>query len=315
VYAVCVRDVAFLAANAAKTYPHSINFSISGYNGYPDFIYILPLVTSNHKGIMNLHDYHIHTHHSCDASTSMHAACKKAAEIGLPEIGFTDHYDLKPEDPCFNYFNAEAYWSELRSVRRDLENDLTIRAGIEVGEGHLYAQGINATLSTYPWDYVLGSLHWVGEEIVFGSRYFRRSEEEAYRTYFHELLKLVQLGDFDILAHLDVVKRAGCSHYGAFEPRRYEREIRAVLAVLVQRGLALEVNSKTLRTPVGDISPPLLVLQWFREEGGVWITLGSDSHQAETIGAGIHEAVRLAQQAGFGGIAQFHHRTPSLQPF
>jgi len=245
----------------------------------------------------------------------MLAACRKAAKTGL-EIGFSDHYDLVPDDPCTNYFRADAFWSELTSSRETYRDRLMIRAGIEIGEAHLYPNEVQEMLASRPWDYVLGSLHWVGKESVFDPGYFqRRSEDEAYRSYFHALLDLARNGEFDILAHMDVVKRLGFSYYNSYEPQRYEDDIRAVLATLADRGLGLEINTKTLRTHVRDFSPSPLIIQWFREEGGQWITLGSDSHQASTIGAGVQQASSVAEVSGFDGIASYHQRTPSCVPF
>lgn len=245
----------------------------------------------------------------------MLAACRTAAKTGL-EIGFSDHYDLVPADPCTNYFQADAFWAELTACRETYGDRLAIRAGIEVGEAHLYANEVEEMLASHPWDYVLGSLHWVGEESVFDPEYFRRrSEDEAYCAYFRALLDLVRDGEFDVLAHMDVVKRLGFSWHRSYEPQRYEEDIRAVLATLAGRGLGLEINTKTLRTDVRDFSPSPLIVQWFHEEGGKWITLGSDSHQTSTIGAGVHEAARLAERSGFKGIASFQRRTPSLVGF
>ncbi|MBN2554680.1 MAG: histidinol-phosphatase HisJ family protein [Anaerolineales bacterium] len=260
---------------------------------------------------MTIHDYHIHTHFSCDSKISMHQACKSALSSSIFEIGFCDHYDLIPADPCFDYFRADGFWEELMACREAYKGQITIRAGIEIGEPHLFPNQIEHMLSAYPWDYALGSLHWVGDQIVFESSYFHQSEDSAYRNYFRALQELVLGGQFDILAHMDVVKRSGFDYYNSYQPLRYEEEIRNVLRTLADRDLALEINTSALHRGVHDFCPAPIIVEWFREEGGHWITLGSDSHRLPQIGRGIQEASALAKSIGFEHIASFQLRAPS----
>jgi len=242
----------------------------------------------------------------------MREACLTAISRNLREIGFSDHYDLIPADPCFNYFKADSFWEEITSCQHEFKDRLVVRAGIEIGEPHRFPRKISRMLKAYPWDFALGSLHWIGDEIVFDSPYFQRSEDEAYRTYFLALHELVAEGEFDILAHMDVVKRRGYSYYESYNPLRYEKEIRAVLNTLAVKGRALEINTSTLHRGVHDFTPSPSMVAWFREEGGQWITLGSDSHRLPQIGRGIPEAAQMALSAGFEGLASFHQRIPSL---
>ena len=169
-----------------------------------------------------------------------------------------------------------------------------------------------AVLDEYPWDYALGSLHWVGEELIFSEDYFRREPDEAYRAYFQELRIMAETAPFDVLAHMDVVKRFGFDVYGAFEPSRYEEEIRAVLRAIAKRELALEINSSQLRRAVAQSSPDRPVIDWFYEEGGRWITLGSDAHKPAHVGHGLERGLSLIRKAGFEGIARFKQRVPEL---
>jgi histidinol-phosphatase (PHP family) len=238
--------------------------------------------------------------------------CRAAVGTGLTEIGFTEHFDLIPADPCFNFFDISAWWQELEHQRAEFEGKLTIFAGIELGEPHRYKEEMQAVLEEYPWDYALGSLHWVGDQLIFDRDYFSREPDAAYRTYFLELRKMSETAPFDILAHMDVVKRFGFDIYGEFEPTRYEAEIRAVLRTIADRGLALEVNSSQLRRAVAQSSPDRPVLDWFFDEGGRWITLGSDAHEPLHVGHGLEAGLGAALDAGFEGVARFQQRAPEL---
>jgi histidinol-phosphatase (PHP family) len=259
-------------------------------------------------------DYHIHTRFSSDGLVGMAEMCQAAVERGLTEIGFTEHLDFDPGDAHLPPYRVEAWWEEIECCRHMFRASLTIRAGIELSEPHRYPKTIQGVLERFPWDYTLGALHWVDSALIFHETYFERSAERAYLDYFEELVRMAQTGGFDILAHLDVVKRYAVEHYGPYDPRRYEAEIREILRSCVARGIALEVNTCTLRRPIGDMSPDRIVIDWYRQAGGRWLTLGSDAHLSQDVGAGFDRAVATVQAAGFEHLARFERRQPSPLP-
>jgi len=238
--------------------------------------------------------------------------CRAAVANGVTEIGFSEHFDLIPQDPCYAFFDIPSWWAELERCRKLFEGSLTVYAGIELGEPHRFEKEMRQLLAEYPWDYALGSLHWVGEELIFGQKYFQKPADEAYRRYFRELREMAETADFDILAHMDVVKRFGFEAYGPLDIHRYESEIRAVLRAIAVRSIALEVNTSPLRRSVQQTAPTRPVIDWFLEEGGRWVTLGSDAHEPDHVGHELHAALVSVQAAGFSGVARFRSRLPEL---
>jgi len=260
-------------------------------------------------------DYHIHTNFSCDSKAPMTEMCRAAIEFGIPEIGLNEHFDLNPDDPCYDFFQIDAWWEELQRCREAFRGSLIIRAGIELGEPHIYQEATHNLFESYPWDYSLASLHWIGTENVLDQSFFEKPEETAYKKYFRELFMMVIQAEFDILAHLDLVKRYGFDIYGSYSPRPYEAEIRAVLRALVERDLALEVNAFTLRRSVNQSSPSEEILAWFIEEGGRWVTIGSDAHQPEEVGFGLDQVMDSLQSVGFNHLSCFEARQQRPFPF
>ncbi len=259
-------------------------------------------------------DYHIHTNFSCDCEVSMIEMCRAALERGIPQIGFTEHFDLFPHDPCYTFFQADTWWEELSQCRDAFKGSLTIRAGIELGEPHVFPREIQDFLDSFPWDYALGSLHWVDGRSVFDDAYFEHMGDDAYVRYFRELAELAEEGNFDILAHLDVVKRQGVEFLGAYDAHRYETEIRNVLRICADRDLAIEINTSTLWRSIGKTSPSPEILGWFLEEGGRWVTFGSDSHRPEHVGYGIVDAFVSSQKLGLDHQTYFRLRKPNTSP-
>ncbi len=259
-------------------------------------------------------DYHLHTHFSCDSQASMAEMCQAAIALGLPEIGFADHFDNVPQDACCGYFRLEPWAAELETSRRQYHGRLTLRAGIEIGEPHVYTAEVKAILTQYPFDYAIGSLHWVGTNFTFAPAFFQRPANEAFRLYFDELEKMTRLGDFDILGHFEVAARVGYEVYGEYEPTRYEEVIRPVLQNCIARGIALELNTWSVRRSTGRIMPAPEILHWYREMGGERVTLGSDAHEPERITEDFDTALAALREVGIGYVTQFKNRQAVLIP-
>ncbi len=92
-------------------------------------------------------DYHLHTEFSPDSATPMELMCLAARERALPEIGFTEHYDLHPREAARDYFRPRPWWDEIIRCRDKFASDLRIRAGVEIGEPHLFQAEAQALLA------------------------------------------------------------------------------------------------------------------------------------------------------------------------
>ena len=261
------------------------------------------------------HDYHMHSTFSCDCRATMAAMSRSAIDQGIAEIGFTEHYDLYPSEnaDCRDAFRLEPWAAELAACRKQFEGRLTIRAGIELGEPHIYQAEAQALLARYPFDYALGSLHWVGGTIIFDPAYFHgRPAAAAYGEFFEELERMTRVGGFDILSHFDVPVRTGFSVYGGYDPRHFEDAIRPALRNCIERGIALDLNTAALRGRARVLTPGLDILRWYVEMGGERVTLGSDAHRPEHVGLHLDTALDIAREAGLKYVTMFEKREARL---
>ncbi len=257
------------------------------------------------------HDYHMHTALSCDSQATMAAQCEAAIALGLREICVTEHADWEPLDECSGYYQPDAYFAELAACRERYGGRLTIRAGVEIGEAHRFGGEASQILATYPYDFVIGSLHWVTDRLTLEPIYFEGWDARAaYDTYYAELLEVVRAGGFDVIGHIDVPKRAGFSVHGGYASDDYAEPLRAVLRAAIERGIGIEINTGTARRPVGEPSPDLPVLRWYRELGGEIITVGSDAHRPEHVAFRFDHARELLEAAGFTAVTCFEGRQP-----
>lgn len=257
----------------------------------------------------------MHSNFSSDADASIRAMCARAIDRGLPEIGLSEHYDLHPKEPNPVFYLPEAWWEEIERVRRELDGRLVLRAGIEIGEPHRFPDEVYALLERYPYDYVIGSLHYVGDDFMFDNDLLAdRGADGILQAYFLELAEMTRTPQFDILGHLDVPVRNGIPIWGSYDPRRYEMLIRTVLQNCIDHELSLDINSAGLRKPAMNLMPDPLILRWYREMGGERLTLGSDAHAAEHVGLHLDRALEAVKAAGLKTIAHYARRRASLLP-
>ena len=254
-------------------------------------------------------DYHVHTKFSVDSEANMEAACQAAIARGISEIAFTDHLDFGPDDSS-GYFRATEYLAAIERCRARNEGRLVVRAAVEVGEPHLFAAQASAVVAHGDFDIVLGSVHYAdGMQAAWREDYFEQPLRQAYESYFRQVLDLSAEGDFDVLAHLDLVKRDACKFDKPYDgPEPYADIIRTALRSLVERGKGIELNTSPLRLGQPELCPSPQILRWYRELGGEIITLGSDAHSPTTVGAHLDLAIEMVRAAGFEHLATFRRR-------
>jgi histidinol-phosphatase (PHP family) len=268
-------------------------------------------INENTSILIRTPDYHIHTKFSCDSEAEIAAVCEAAIARGLREIGFADHVDFGPEDPP-GYFRPVEYLAEIAACRACYGDRLTIRAGLEIGEPHIFVEQAQAVLTTGEFDYVIGSAHYAEPmQCAWKPQFFEQPLRQAYEAYFRQVAKLAAEGDFDVLGHIDLVKRDATKFGKAYDgPEPYADMIRTALRSIVERGKGIEINTSPLYKGKGvtEPCPAMDILRWYRELGGEILTLGSDAHSPDRLGAHFDTALEMARAAGFTRLARFERR-------
>lgn len=162
-------------------------------------------------------------------------------------------------------------------------------AGIEFGEPHLYREHLEK-LTTYPYDFVIGSIHWIGDMFPCQKVREQYSAKDFYTLYWQEVLKTVRAGGFDALGHIDFPKR----YYG--EIYYEETMMKEIFQTLLEKDLVMEVNTSSLRKGHEQTMPGKELLELYKACGGEYVTIGSDAHVVEDVGAGYEVAKRLLKE-------------------
>ena len=117
-------------------------------------------------------DYHIHTKLCGHATGEMEQYVERAIEIGLSEIGFSDHLpfvDSERTGFAMSLSQLPLYVQKVDELREKYPT-ITIRLGIEVDYFPHLEKEIEELLAQYPFDYVYGSVHFL-DDWVFDSPY------------------------------------------------------------------------------------------------------------------------------------------------
>jgi histidinol-phosphatase (PHP family) len=175
---------------------------------------------------------------------------------------------------------------------------------------------IEDIITAYPWDYVIGSVHFLGEWDVTDFRQVHHWEGknvlEVYRTYYDAVSKAAATGLYDIMGHLDVIKRFG--YHPKPEEMEELRELeRSALSAVARSGRAMELNASGLSKPCAEMFPSRRML----EEAfslGIPLTVGSDAHDPAKLSEHLEKARALLYEVGYRELAVFQHRERSLVP-
>ena len=234
-------------------------------------------------------DYHVHSNHSCDGKSSIFEMCQRAIELGIEEIGFSEHMDFEPKDWGFGFFNYDSYTAEIKRAQESFENRLTIRKGVEIDYQHCFEDDIKNWLQNKKFDFVVGSVHYLDHEIIDRRLLTKKDLTEVYRAYFDEVAYSIESGLFDVVGHLDLVRTYVGKGRAELERFNYWERIKTILKEVAQRRTYLEVNSKGLREEVGDTIPSMEIVNEYFENGGTLVSIGSDAHSTEEMGNGIKD--------------------------
>ncbi len=254
-------------------------------------------------------DNQVHSFCSHDGRASINDQCARAVEIGLNEIGFTEHKDFDPFDPEVDYFDYDEYRAQIERARQLYGDVLDIRAGIEIDYQIWFEDKIASYLASHPFDFVLGSVHYIHRKMLMTDDYNRgRTRQIAYKDYFSAVKDSVKTGLFDVLAHLEYANRRGIAAWGPYDPAEFEDDLLGLFETTAQTPMALEINTAGLHQGLGITYPHPHTVRLFARAGGKRISIGSDSHHPDQLGHAYDYAANIAQDNGFSKVCTWHER-------
>lgn len=274
---------------------------------------------------MRFHDQHLHSQHSFDCKTPPRANVESAIAKGLSGLTFTEHFDTHPIDWPRCVFDYADYSSAIERLRDEFGSKIFIGLGIEVCFQPQRLDFILNFLEKHKFDLVLVSQHYfAGAPVHVRENWEGIDAAAGTKQYLEDLLSAVQLIEkvhrthgrvFDVLSHFDVVKRYTLRYHGSYDVSPFGSLIDEILSVCVAADLVPEINTSSLRQGLSETMPNGDTVKRYAELGGKAVSLGSDSHRADTLGAGFDLAVEMMRSAGLEGAAVFKARERTIELF
>jgi len=271
-----------------------------------------------------LTDYHLHLRpDEADTPPERYFTAENVARYravadaaGIEELGVSEHvYRFRQGLELWDHpFWREQAQDDLGGYCEFVRGS-GLRLGIECDFVPGAEERTERLLGARDFDYVVGSVHFVGERAVDHEGWDvwegRGDADEVWRRYFAALAECARSGLFDILAHPDLVKVWGRRRpLPERDPRHhYEPAVEAIAA----SGIAVEVSTAGLRKPVGELYPAPVFARMCAE-AGVPFALSSDAHRPEQVGFGYDQALALLAELGVGEICIFEGRERRLAP-
>ncbi len=259
---------------------------------------------------MRIPKSNLHTHTTfCDGKNSAEEMVLAAIDSGMETIGFSGHSTFFfKTDWCMTPENTVLYREEILRLRKLYGDRISILLGIEQD---FYARPLD-----YPYDYVIGSVHylpienegfWVDDVpealIDAAKKHYGGDFYRLCRHYYQTVAEVVEKTRCDIVGHFDLITKfnEGGRFFDENDPRYLKAALDA-LDVLLEKDVVIEINTGAMsrgyrRAPY----PSPMMLRRIAEKGGR-VTITSDAHSDKMLLYGFSDALQLARASGLGSV-------------
>lgn len=277
-------------------------------------------------------DYHVHTAFSDDSQEPMENQIKRAIQLGLDEICFTEHVDYgikrdfddprgfkirrhevngKTVDDVWSNCDYPNYFKMLKEMKSKYPN-ITIKQGLEFGVQSITVNEFEKLFSKYEneLDFILFSMHQVDNKQFWMQEFQAEKTQKEYNdAYYIEIYKTMKMfKHYSCLAHLDLLSRYDLCGVYPFE--KEEEIIAEILKLAIQDGKGIELNTSSWHYGLKDTQPSRKILKLYKDLGGKIITVGSDGHSTKYVADHIQDAYAILKEIGFTQICTFDHMQP-----
>lgn len=257
-----------------------------------------------------LTSYHVHSCWS-DGEGEMVEYVRAAGSLGLSELGISDHYVLTPDRRRFPWNmpvnGVEQYVELVQTAAGEADDNLIVRLGIEADYIPETADEMRDILASQPFDYVIGSVHFVDgfpiDECPENWEALSQAERDVViRGYWTRIRELAESRMYDIAAHLDLTKKFGFS-----SSVDLSLEISAALDAIASSDMSVEVSTAGWYAKCAEQYPSASILRGcFDRDIPVLVT--ADAHSPANLDRGYKRAYRLIQEIGFTEVSSYSGR-------
>ena len=260
-------------------------------------------------------DMHTHSENSHDSVCKIEDMYLSEIDKGTNVFAVTDHFDTASYDKYDVFTPIKIAEKTVQELNKKYGGNHLIVSGIEISEGFWHPEIYKKAMDMLDYDVVIGSVHLVKYKdltsaysgIDFG-KLKKDTIVEYIDAYFDDVLTMTETTDFDILSHLTCPLRYIKGKYNIdIDMSRYEEKIEQILKLIIQKGIALEVNASSFDT-LGTFMPSADILKKYYDLGGYLLTIGSDAHIAKDASKRFNEVIKELKEIGFENIFYYVKR-------
>jgi histidinol-phosphatase (PHP family) len=267
-----------------------------------------------------LADFHLHSEHSTDSQAPIADMIQAAVNKGLKSICFTEHMDKgfpgceKYPAPAFEV-NVDSYLYDLLTKKKQFEKDIEVYFGLEMGLQESAFRDNAIIAKSHEFDFIIGSIHLVDGKDPYDPDFFKEvTGKPAVTNYFKTTLaNIKKFQNFDILGHMDYIARKLPEGEDFFKPSDYSDLLDEILTFLIENEKGIELNTSPLVKGFKNPNPHIDILKRYKELGGDRITVGSDAHKPENVGAKFDVAEEILKSLGYKYYCVYSNRIANYQ--
>lgn len=254
--------------------------------------------------------YHVHSVWS-DGKAKIADMFRAAQEAGLTEVGMSDHYVLTPGSNQLDWSmpldTLDDYVVDVQSSAGEVGEDVIIRLGLEVDYFPETESDLKIILSSQPFDYLIGSVHFANEFAIDASAddwapLDQAQIDEIIRLYWVRVRQMAESGLFDIAAHLDLTKK-----YAVYPTIDISREMSEALDAIAKSDMSVELNTAGWYLPCNEGYPDPSIIRGCLDRG-IPMLVSSDAHVPENLLRGYRRAYDLLQEVGYTELTAYAGR-------
>lgn len=241
-------------------------------------------------------DYHIHTDFSIDSSIKLSELIPHAIRLGYSELVITEHLDFLPQEQTkLGIPSLKDYRNHITKMQKYFQ-EIRLYFGIEVGDYQSVKDIAEPIIKQNNFELILGSVHFIKNRINVAIPIKEKLTKSDILDYYEQNLLLAETCEINVLAHLGVYKRYFKS---APDETHCLPVIHRIFEVMIDNGIALEINYSCMRKNYKHLIPENHYLLIYKNLGGNLVTIGSDSHTIGHFDDNYELALRAVQHFNF----------------
>ena len=270
----------------------------------------------------------LHTHSIfCDGKNTPREMVLAAIEKGFTVLGFSGHsmypfgdeWHISPKE-------LDSYVAEIRSLQQKFSGQIKIYCGFEADFLPPLTLPSKKHYSHFNPDFLIGAVHYLvnengqftvddsKENVAEGfARLYKNNGKELVHEYFLAQRKMLEKGDFEIIAHPDLIrKRNGILNMFDENESWYKEEVQLTAKAIAQAGVVAEINTGAIaRGDMDDVYPSSYFLELLHQNK-VPICISSDAHTPNGLDCAFDKAIAIALKTGYTELVYPHNGSEDI---